>query len=91
MRERLARGEATPPRPHVNMLARLGERSAGVGALLVGHLGFLGATLAALGAAVLDPKRLRLRELTVQLEQTGLNAIPVVALVTAFTTYFCKI
>ena len=50
--------------------------------LLHGHVNFLGATIAALGEAIVHPSRLRMRELTVQLEQTGLNAIPVVALVT---------
>ncbi|HSQ70885.1 MAG TPA: ABC transporter permease, partial [Rubrivivax sp.] len=37
---------------------------------------------AAGGELLARPRRLRLRELTVQLEQTGLNAIPVVSLVT---------
>ena len=49
---------------------------------MLGHLNFLGYTLVAGAEALRHPRRLRLRELTVQLEQTGLNAIPVVALVT---------
>jgi hypothetical protein len=48
-----------------------------------GQFAFLGATVAAIGEVLLRPRRLRQRELAVQLEQTGLNAIPVVALVTA--------
>ncbi|MDH5541028.1 MAG: ABC transporter permease, partial [Rhizobacter sp.] len=53
-----------------------------LGSLMHGHLSWLGATLGAFAETVWRPRRLRLRELTVQLEQTGLNAIPVVALVT---------
>ena len=64
-------------------LATLGHRASVLGALLLGHLNFLGATCASLGAVLARPRRLRLRELTVQLEHSGLNAIPVVALVTS--------
>jgi phospholipid/cholesterol/gamma-HCH transport system permease protein len=70
---------AAPPHP---ILAQLGRHTAELASLLFGHLAFMGAALAALGALVRHPSRLRLRELTVQLEQTGLNAIPVVILVT---------
>ena len=69
------------PRRH-GVFAQLGRYTAELGELLHGHVNFLGATMAALGEAWVKPRRLRLRELTVQLEQTGLNAIPVVALVT---------
>jgi phospholipid/cholesterol/gamma-HCH transport system permease protein len=69
------------PRQH-GVLERIGIHAAQLGNLLRGHVSFLGATVAALGAALFRPRRLRLRELTVQLEQTGLNAIPVAALVT---------
>lgn len=64
------------------VLAQLGRTSAAIVRLLAGHLNFLGATLAAFGEMLCNPRRLRGRELTVQLEQTGLNALPVVALVT---------
>ncbi len=70
----------TPHRPRV--LARLGRQVSALASLLGGHVNFLGATLVAFGQALLQPRRLRLRELTVQLEQAGLMAIPVVALVT---------
>lgn len=63
-------------------LAALGRAAAALGSLLHGHVNFLGATVAALVDALRRPSRLRLRELTVQIEQTGLTAIPVVALVT---------
>ena len=70
-----------PRRP--GALAVLGRETLALRDLLAGHINFLGATLVAFAQALLKPSRLRLRELTVQLEQTGLMAIPVVALVTA--------
>ena len=76
-----APGELAAPRPSP-LLARIGRPAVALGRLLLGHLGFFGQTLAALLEVVAHPRRLRLRECTVQLEQTGLNAIPVVALVT---------
>jgi phospholipid/cholesterol/gamma-HCH transport system permease protein len=77
--------DASPPAPAPRrrpLLAKLGQRTVALAELLLGHINFLGASVAALGEVVMKPRRLRLRELTVQLEQTGLNAIPVVALVT---------
>ena len=75
---------ATPPpapRPR-GLLAQIGRQAFGLAALLHGHVNFLGATVLSLGEAARQPRLARPRELTVQLEQTGLNAIPVVALVT---------
>jgi len=73
-----------PPQPQRSgLLAQIGRHTEALGQLLYGHLNFLGRTVAAFAELVPRPARLRLRELTVQLEQTGLNAIPVVALVTA--------
>ncbi len=83
--EQVRQQAQVPPAPSARrpgLLARLGRRVVDLLALLHGHVNFLGATLAALGAVLRRPRRLRLRELTVQLEQTGLAAIPVVALVT---------
>ena len=77
--------EAAPPllpAPQGGLLAQIGRQSSALAALLHGHVNFFGATVAAFGALLRRPRQLRLRELTVQLEQTGLNAIPVVALVT---------
>jgi len=71
-----------PPAQRLRPLAQLGRNVIALCELLGGHVNFLGATLVTLGEALLQPRRLRLRELTVQLEQTGLMAIPVVALVT---------
>ncbi len=68
--------------PLPSLLARIGQQTAGLGDLLHGHLNFLGQAAAAFGEVLAHPRRLRLRETTVQLEQTGLNAVPVVSLVT---------
>lgn len=72
---------ASAPARH-RLLAMLGRATVELGTLLAGHLNFLGATVAALGDVLVRPRRLRLRELFVQLEQCGLSALPVVALVT---------
>ncbi len=83
VRGRLAEiGLAQPVRAY-GLLARIGVGAAHVWALVLGHVNFLGLTLAALGATLLHPARLRLKELTVQLEQVCLNALPVIVLVTA--------
>ena len=50
--------------------------------VVLGHLSFLGAAAVGIGASLLNPRRVRLRELSAQFEQVCLNAIPVVALVT---------
>lgn len=76
-----ATGPAPPPRPR--WLARLGRASADAAQLLRGHLAAFGETLVGLGELLRHPKRLRGRELVVQLDQAGLSALPVVALVTA--------
>jgi len=73
---------AAPPQHRPGSLATLGRSTLALAALLGGHVNFLGATIVAFAEALFQPRRLRLRELTVQLEQTGLTAIPVVALVT---------
>lgn len=70
-------------RPRRGVLGALGQGTLALGALLRGHVDFLGGTVLALAAIAARPARLRLRELTVQLEDAGLGAIPVVALVTA--------
>jgi phospholipid/cholesterol/gamma-HCH transport system permease protein len=76
-----AAGPAAPPR--ARWLARLGRASADGMHLLRGHLAAFGETLVGLGELLRHPKRLRGRELIVQLDQAGLSALPVVALVTA--------
>jgi phospholipid/cholesterol/gamma-HCH transport system permease protein len=72
-----------PPKPaRETVLSHVGRQAAALLGLLHGHLTMFGLTVAAVGELLRHPRRLRLRETTVQLEQAGLNAIPVVALVT---------
>jgi phospholipid/cholesterol/gamma-HCH transport system permease protein len=83
VRTRLAEASVGAALPRQGWLAFIGRRATTMGELLQGHLNFLGATAVALGKVLMHPTRLRLRELTTQLEQAGLDAIPVVALVTS--------
>ncbi len=82
VRDAMGNAVGDTPDAGIGFFAQIGRQTAGLAGLLHGHVNFLGATFAALGSLVLRPARLRTRELTVHLEQTGLNAIPVVALVT---------
>lgn len=63
-------------------LMRVGRSVMAVTDLMLGHLNFLGLTLSGFAQLLWQPRRLRLKELTVQFEQVCLSAIPVVALVT---------
>jgi phospholipid/cholesterol/gamma-HCH transport system permease protein len=65
-----------------SVLANLGRWSLGLASLLHGHLNFLGQTVMALGELLTRRRSLRWREFSAQVQQTGLDAIPVVALVT---------
>jgi phospholipid/cholesterol/gamma-HCH transport system permease protein len=83
VRRHVRDGAPLPAPARHGVVAHLGRETLALGALLHGHIAFLGATVAAFGELLRSPRRLRQRELAVQLEQAGLNAIPVVALVTA--------
>jgi phospholipid/cholesterol/gamma-HCH transport system permease protein len=83
VRGRLAEIGVAPPPPARGWLAHVGHAAEGIWRLVVGHVNFLGLAVAAAGATLARPRTLRLKELTVQLEAVCLNAIPVVALVTA--------
>jgi len=71
-----------PPHVRRRWLAQIGQHAAIIYRQGADHLNFLGETMAAFLELALDPRRLRLREVTAQLEQACLNAIPVVILVT---------
>ncbi len=66
----------------LNLLAYFGKTFIGLGSLLLGHIEFLGRVLADLWRLLLKPRALRVHELFAQLGQVGVNAVPVVALVT---------
>ncbi|WP_284619396.1 MlaE family ABC transporter permease [Aquabacterium humicola] len=80
-----ARTVPPPARParRSNPLSRFGHHGAEVGTLLLGHLQFFGRVVLAFGELLRAPRRLRMRELVVQIEQSGLDAVPVVMLVSA--------
>ena len=80
--KRMAALSEAPPLPRRRWLAEIGERSTIIYRQGADHFEFLGETVAALLEVAAAPRRLRLRELTAQLEQACLNAIPVIILVT---------
>lgn len=82
VQRRYAETTAGDPPAGLSMLARLGRATVEMGVLLVAHIEFFGRTLAELARVLLNPRVLRVHELFAQLGQVGLNAIPVVALVT---------
>ena len=84
VRGRFADTAVAPPRRRAGCrsLRGVGKAFAGLGTLLLGHVEFLGRTLAELSRVLLRPRTLRVHELFAQLGQVGVNAIPVVALVT---------
>ena len=82
VRTRFANVPELPPHHRERLLEGIGRRAHEVGRVAHGHLAFLGASVLGLIGSLLHPRRMRMRELSAQFEQVGLNAIPVVALVT---------
>lgn len=82
VRSRMAQGDLQPAQQRRGALAALGARAFALRDLLAGELAFLGRSVGELGELALHPRTLRVKELTAQLEQVCLNAIPVVVLVT---------
>lgn len=80
--ERVVEVEQPHPDDMPSPLARLGGAAVAVGSMLVGHLGYLGMTLAAIAGNLVHPGRMRWREFSAQLSHTGVTAIPVIILVT---------
>lgn len=78
---------AAPPAAQSNrdlleLLARIGVAVQAYWRQLLQLLGFMGLSLATFVAVLPRPRRWRLNALVHQLEQTGLNAVPIVALLT---------
>jgi phospholipid/cholesterol/gamma-HCH transport system permease protein len=70
-------------RPHHRAgdgLARLGAQVSLFAASIGESLGFLGLVMARMGGTLLHPGRLRITALVHHMQQTGLNAVPIVAL-----------
>jgi len=63
-------------------LADIGSRVEGLWRQQKMLLGFIGLTLATLGVNLFKPHRWRMTSLVVQVKQTGLDAVPIVALLT---------
>jgi phospholipid/cholesterol/gamma-HCH transport system permease protein len=83
VRSRLEEIGLARPAPKRGVLARIGRSAEHVWRLVHDHVGFFGLAAVALAGTLLRPAGLRFKELTVQLEQVCLNAIPVIVLVTA--------
>jgi phospholipid/cholesterol/gamma-HCH transport system permease protein len=80
--ERMKCSPAAARSVHLGLVQRVGAATIGVWRLLRSHTGFVGAlAVEALGAAS-RPRRFRLRETVSQFEAVGLDAIPIVSLVT---------
>jgi len=71
-----------PRRPLRDNLARLGEAVEGLWQQQQQLLGFIGQVLATLAATAWRPSRWRPTSVVAQVHQTGLNALPIVALLT---------
>src|SRR5215472_7543772 len=61
-------------------LAKIGEISLGLVARAVNLLSFFGIICITVGRVLLRPRRLRITALVAQMEQTGVNAVPIVGL-----------
>lgn len=84
--EALAQTPAPPPLAKhswvTDLLARVGVSMLGLKDSILALLGFTGLTLQALAGTLLRPSRWRVTAVVAQIEQTGLDAVPIVALLT---------
>jgi phospholipid/cholesterol/gamma-HCH transport system permease protein len=80
------RAQATPPgnAPRSwGVVANIGYATVALGRLVYAHLEFLGQTAASLAELAAHPRRMRWKEFVAQLQHICIEAIPVVALVSA--------
>lgn len=82
VQQRLPQLEEAIPAHALGWRARLGASALGLWHMLKGHLAFFGRVAEAAWRTAREPRTLRTRELVTQLGNTGVTAIPVVALVT---------
>ncbi|RZS77018.1 ABC transporter permease [Pigmentiphaga kullae] len=71
-----------PPSPVAELLCHVGEAGEQFWKHGVGLCGFIGLTLESLGRSLLRPRTWRITATVAQIEQIGLNAVPIVALLT---------
>ncbi|MES2820760.1 MAG: ABC transporter permease [Pseudomonadota bacterium] len=77
--------EEAKPKPGfalIDLLAHIGRTVQGVARNSLALLGFIGLTLDTLARSLLRPRRWRITALVAHAEQTGLDAVPIVALLT---------
>ena len=79
---RLHEKKPPPGNALVDLLERIGRAMEVFWKDLVGVLGFIGLTLESLARCALNPRRWRPTSLAAHMEQTGLDAVPIVALLT---------
>ena len=74
----------TPKQPGIvtELLANVGKSVESFWLNLVALIGFIGMTLEALFASLLRPSRWRITSLVANLQQIGLNAVPIIAMLT---------
>jgi phospholipid/cholesterol/gamma-HCH transport system permease protein len=82
VRSRISQCQTPTVHRHPRLLERVGRTTIHLGRAMVGHVNYLGAAVVGLGRSLVQPRTIRVRELTTQFEHVCLNAIPVVALVT---------
>jgi phospholipid/cholesterol/gamma-HCH transport system permease protein len=82
VRQRLAEINAPISKHRHGLIAQIGRHALTTRDNIAGHLTYVGMVFDGLLRGALSPTEVRVRELTVQLEQVCLNAIPVVSLVT---------
>jgi len=75
--------EIVPPQGNaiVNIIAQIGESAADIAAETVQLISFLGSIFVTLARTAIHPRRLRLVPLVHHMQQVGLNALPIVGLI----------
>jgi phospholipid/cholesterol/gamma-HCH transport system permease protein len=75
--------EAAPPEPRqsfVDWVAGVGEATVAAGVVFREIVGLLGAVVASIGGLILRPWRMRFTSLVFHMQEAGLNAVPIAAL-----------
>ncbi len=65
-----------------NLIVRMGHALEDAGQTITSLVGFFGLVLETLGKTLVNPSRLRITSTAYHMEQTGLNAVPIVGLIT---------